>query len=164
MTRIPDHEDVVQIALYQPDIPQNTGTILRLAACLDLKAHLIHPAGFNFSTKLFRRAAMDYADKVDLHEHDSFERFESWRRHHDKRLLLLSTKARDNALAFSFLPGDILMLGRESAGVPAHVAAKVDRTIRIPMKQDLRSLNVAMACALVLPRALHMTGGLSSLQ
>ncbi|HHS82246.1 MAG TPA: tRNA (cytidine(34)-2'-O)-methyltransferase [Devosia sp.] len=154
----------MQIALYQPDIPQNTGTILRLAACLDLKVHLIHPAGFNFSTKLFRRTAMDYADRVDLHEHDSFDRFESWRRHHGKRLLLLSTKASDNALAFSFLPGDILMLGRESAGVPAHVADRVDQALRIPMKQDLRSLNVAMACALALPRALHMTGGLSSLQ
>ena len=154
----------IEIALYQPDIPQNAGTILRLGACMGIKVNIIHPAGFSFSEKLFRRSAMDYANQVEMMEHDSFDQFEKWRRENNRRLILLSTKANLSAFEFAFLPGDILMAGRESAGVPASVSDACDTRIRIPMKNGLRSLNVATACAMTLPRALHMTGALSHLQ
>ena len=116
----------MQIALFQPDIPQNTGTILRLCACLDLAAHIIEPAGFPMSDRLFRRAGMDYLDHVALRRHDSWSKFEEWRRQAGFRLLLFTTKAAGSYLDHRYDPADILLFGRESAGVPDEVVAAAD--------------------------------------
>ncbi|MGJ5179923.1 tRNA (cytidine(34)-2'-O)-methyltransferase [Bradyrhizobium oligotrophicum] len=154
----------MQIALYQPDIPQNTGTILRLCACLGLAAHIIEPAGFPVSDRHFRRAGMDYLDRLDWRRHDSWDAFESWRAAQDHRLLLLTTKAATSHLDFSYRPGDILLLGRESAGVPETVAEAADARLRIPLQPGLRSLNVAMAAAIAAGEALRQTGHFVQLQ
>ncbi len=154
----------VSLALYQPDIPQNTGTILRLCACMNVSVHIIHPTGFTFSDKIFRRSAMEYADHVDLHEHDSFSRFEEWRKRNNARLVLMTTKTSTLAYDFAYETNDILMAGRESAGVPDQVAKTCDAKVRIPMQAQLRSLNVAISCAMVLGEALRITGGFDALQ
>ncbi|HMK88837.1 MAG TPA: tRNA (cytidine(34)-2'-O)-methyltransferase [Methylocystis sp.] len=145
------------LALYQPDIAQNAGTILRTCACLGFEALLIGPAGFATDDKRMRRAGMDYLDQVALIRLASFDAFESWRSSlpQRRRLVLLSTKAESSYIDFSFEPGDILMLGRESAGVPAEVAARADFAIKIPMRPGLRSLNVAVAGAIVAGEALR---------
>ncbi len=147
----------LSLALYQPDIPQNAGTLMRLGACLDLKVHLIHPTGFLFTQKSFRRAGMDYLDQVDLTEHKSFDAFNQWRSSEDKRLILLTTKSSVPHTEATFAPNDILMVGRESAGVPDDVAQIADMNLRIPMRQDTRSINVAIAASLVLSEALRQT-------
>ncbi|MDU6728804.1 MAG: tRNA (cytidine(34)-2'-O)-methyltransferase, partial [Bradyrhizobium sp.] len=134
----------MQIALYQPDIPQNTGTILRLCACLGLAAHIIEPAGFAVSDRQFRRAGMDYLDHLAWRRHDSWSAFEDWRAAQGHRLLLFTTKAATSYLDFSYKADDILLLGRESAGVPDTVAEVADARLRIPLRPGLRSLNVAM--------------------
>lgn len=139
----------MRIALYQPDIPQNTGTILRLCACLGAEAHIIEPAGFPVSDRLFRRAGMDYLNLVTLRRHDSWSRFEEWRRGEGLRLVLLSTKADRSYLDHQFADTDILLFGRESVGVPDDVMAAADVRLTIPMKPGLRSLNVAIAAAMV---------------
>jgi len=148
----------MQIALFQPDIPQNTGTILRLCACLDVTAHIIEPAGFPVSDRHFRRAGMDYLDQVTITRHDSWARFEQWR--HDKahRLILFTTKAPGSYLDYRYDTADILLFGRESAGVPDAVAVAADAKVVIPIKPGLRSLNVAMAAAMALGEALRQTG------
>jgi tRNA (cytidine/uridine-2'-O-)-methyltransferase len=148
----------MQIALFQPDIPQNTGTILRLCACLDVAAHIIEPAGFPVSDRHFRRAGMDYLDQVTITRHDSWSKFEQWR--HDKacRLVLFTTKAASSYLDYRYDPADILLFGRESAGVPDDVANAADAKVVIPIKPGLRSLNVAMAAAMALGEALRQTG------
>jgi tRNA (cytidine/uridine-2'-O-)-methyltransferase len=147
----------MQIALFQPDIPQNTGTILRLCACLDVSAHIIEPAGFPVSDRHFRRAGMDYLDQVTISRHDSWAKFEEWR--HDKahRLVLFTTKAAGSYLDFRYGAADILLFGRESAGVPDDVAGAADARVVIPIKSGLRSLNVAMAAAMALGEALRQT-------
>jgi tRNA (cytidine/uridine-2'-O-)-methyltransferase len=147
----------MQIALFQPDIPQNTGTILRLCACLDVAAHIIEPAGFPVSDRHFRRAGMDYLDQVTITRHDSWSKFEEWR--HDKgyRLVLFTTKAAGSYLDYRHDPTDILLFGRESAGVPDEVARVADARVVIPIKPGLRSLNVAMAAAMALGEALRQT-------
>jgi tRNA (cytidine/uridine-2'-O-)-methyltransferase len=150
----------VALALYQPDIPQNTGTLMRLCACMDVDLHLIHPAGFAFSHAKFRRAGMDYLDHVRLVEHVTFEAFDAARKAAGRRLVLLTTKATSDAYGAAYAQGDILMLGRESAGVPEAVAARADLKVRIPMAEGLRSLNVALAGAMVLAEALRQVGGL----
>jgi tRNA (cytidine/uridine-2'-O-)-methyltransferase len=137
------------LALYQPDIPQNTGTILRLCACLGLSAAIIEPAGFPVTDRAFRRAGMDYLDHVDLTRHASWTAFEGWRRAAQRRLVLLSTKANLSYTDYSFAMGDILLLGRESAGVPADVHEAADSRLIIPLKGTMRSLNVAVAAAIV---------------
>ena len=147
----------MQIALYQPDIPPNTGTILRLCACLDVSAHIIEPAGFAVSDRTFRRAGMDYLDQVNLMRHDSWTRFEEWRAEKRYRLVLFTTKGATSYLDFRYQPQDILMFGRESAGVPEAVAAKADARLKIPIKPSLRSLNVAMAAAMAVGEALRQT-------
>jgi tRNA (cytidine/uridine-2'-O-)-methyltransferase len=147
----------MQIALFQPDIPQNTGTILRLCACLEVAAHIIEPAGFAISDSRFRRAGMDYLDQVSLTRHDSWTKFEQWRTEAGYRLLLFTTKGAGSYLDFRYAPSDILMFGRESAGVPEDVAAVADARLRIPIKPALRSLNVAMAAALAAGEALRQT-------
>ncbi|AVX03785.1 tRNA (cytidine(34)-2'-O)-methyltransferase [Maritalea myrionectae] len=147
----------LSLALYQPDIPQNAGTLMRLGACLNIQVHLIHPTGFLFSQKAFRRAGMDYLDQVDLKEHNSFDAFNEWRQEQGKRLVLLTTKSSVRHADAQFTTNDILMVGRESAGVPDHVATASDLNVRIPMRQDTRSLNVAIAGAIVLSEAAQQT-------
>jgi tRNA (cytidine/uridine-2'-O-)-methyltransferase len=147
----------MQIALYQPDIPQNTGTILRLCACLDVAAHIIEPAGFPISDRHFRRAGMDYLDQVNWMRHDSWTQFEGWRQQEGHRLLLFTTKGATPYLDFRYQPSDILLFGRESAGVPEAVAESADARIVIPIKPSLRSLNVAMAVAMALGEARRQT-------
>ena len=148
----------MQIALFQPDIPQNTGTILRACACLDVAAHIIEPAGFALSDRLFRRAAMDYIDRVSLTRHDSWSHFEDWRRQAGHRLLLLSTRGAGSYLDFRYAGADILLFGRESRGVPDEVFAAADARLKIPVRAGLRSLNVAVAAAMVVGEALRQTG------
>lgn len=150
----------MRIALYEPDIPQNTGTILRLAACLGLAADLIEPAGFPTTDRAFRRAGMDYLDHVRLTRHASFDAFEAFRRARGLRLVLLTTAAATPYLEHRFSADDVLLLGRESGGVPERVHAAADARLVIPMQPGLRSLNVAMVCAMTVGEALRQTGGL----
>jgi tRNA (cytidine/uridine-2'-O-)-methyltransferase len=149
----------MHLALYEPDIPQNTGTILRLCACLGVGAHLIEPAGFPISDRHFRRSGMDYLDQVSIERHASFAAFDEWRRRENLRLVLFSTRAATPYLGHAFGPADILLFGRESAGVPDHVHNAADARLLIPMRPGLRSINVAMAAAMALGEALRQTGG-----
>ena len=149
------------IALYEPDIPQNTGTVLRLCACLGIEAHLIEPAGFPVSDRAFRRAGMDYLDAVALARHASWREFEAWRRRERHRLVLFTTAATKSYLDWRFEPADILLFGRESAGVPQDVHASADARLSIPMRPGLRSLNVAIAAAMAAGEALRQTGGIT---
>src|SRR3954454_18937005 len=123
----------MRIALYQPDIPQNTGTILRLCACLNVEAHIIEPAGFPVSDKHFRRAGMDYLDQVTIMRHDSWSTFEQWRYDKGMRLVLFSTKGALPYLDFRYAASYILLFGRESAGVPDEVVAAADQRLVIPI-------------------------------
>jgi tRNA (cytidine/uridine-2'-O-)-methyltransferase len=145
------------LALYQPDIPQNTGTILRLSACLGVEAAIIGPAAFPTSDRAFRRAGLDYLDAVSLTRHDGFAAFEAWRRAACRRLVLLTTAADAAYTDAQFRPDDVLMVGRESAGVPADVHEAADLRLAIPLRRGLRSLNVAVAAAMVLGEALRQT-------
>jgi tRNA (cytidine/uridine-2'-O-)-methyltransferase len=147
----------MRIALYVPDIPQNTGTILRLCACLGLAAHIIEPAGFPITDRAFRRAGMDYLDQVALTRHKSFEAFEEWRAHERLSLILLSTTAEQSYLGHVYRTDQVLLFGRESAGVPDSVHKAADARLRIPMRPGVRSLNVAMAAAIVASEALRQT-------
>ena len=147
------------VALYQPDIPQNTGTIMRTCACLGLKAAIIEPAGFFASDKHFRRAGMDYLAHVEIARYPHWEAFEAWRRANGRRLVLLTTKAALAYTEFCYLPGDILLVGRESAGVPHAVHEAADARLVIPLKPPMRSLNVAVAAAMVAGEAVRQLGG-----
>jgi tRNA (cytidine/uridine-2'-O-)-methyltransferase len=151
----------MRLALYQPDIPQNTGTILRLAACVGVGVDVIGPAGFDLGDRSLRRAGLDYLEHVQLNRHESFTTFEEARAASDPvpRLVLLTTRAQQTHIAFAYRETDILLLGRESAGVPDAVHARADARIRIPMRSGLRSLNIAVAAAMVLGEALRQTGG-----
>ncbi len=149
----------MRIALYEPDIPQNTGTILRLCACLGIEAHIIEPAGFPVSDRAFRRAGMDYLDQVALTRHGSFAAFEDWRRANRLALVLVTTRAERSYLDHTFRADEVLLFGRESAGVPEAVHAAADTRLRIPLRAGTRSLNVALAAALVAGEALRQTGG-----
>jgi tRNA (cytidine/uridine-2'-O-)-methyltransferase len=148
----------MRIALFQPDIPQNTGTILRLCACLDVEAHIIEPAGFPVSDRHFRRAGMDYLDQVTIVRHDSWPRFQQWRAGNGGRLVLFTTKGVRSYLDHHYADTDILLFGRESAGVPDAIAAAADARLVIPVRAGLRSLNVAMAAAMALGEGLRQTG------
>jgi len=144
------------LALYQPDIPQNLGSILRLCACLDVVCHVIEPCGFVLDDKKINRVAMDYIEQVNWQRHTSWEAFlEYVNSQQSARLILLSTKATDSYYDFAFAPQDILLLGRESAGVPETVASQVDHIIKIPMHGKARSLNVAITAGMVLGEALR---------
>jgi len=147
----------MQIALFQPDIPPNTGTILRLCACLDVAAHIIEPAGFAVSDRAFRRAGMDYLDRVRLTRHISWTKFEEWRRERGCRLLLFTTKGATSYLDFRYEGSDILLFGRETIGVTDEVVAAADARLKIPIKPGLRSLNVAIAAAMAVGEALRQT-------
>ena len=153
----PEAQPRLMLALYQPDIAQNAGTLLRMCACLGVEAALIGPAGFAWGDRSLRRAGMDYLDRVMLSRHACFEDFDAWRRAErpPRRLVLLTTKSPLSYLDAQYLRGDVLMVGRESAGVPEEVAAKADLAASIPMKTGLRSLNVAIAAAMALGEALR---------
>lgn len=148
----------VRLALYQPDIPQNTGTMLRLAACLNVTVDLIGPAGFDTSDAAFRRAGLDYLAAVHLKRHVGWRDFLAWRREQaGARLILLTTSAVAAYTDIAYNANDILMVGRESAGVPDDVHAAADLRVRIPMAAGQRSLNVAVAAAMVLGEAVRQT-------
>ena len=148
----------MRIALYEPDIPQNTGTILRLCACLGAEAHIVEPAGFPVTDRAFRRSGMDYLDRVRIARHASFAAFEDWRRREGVRLVLLTTAAETNYLDHAYRADEVILLGRESAGVPEAVHRAADVRLRIPMAPGLRSLNIAMATAMVAGEALRQMG------
>ena len=145
----------MRIALYEPDIPQNAGTILRLAACLGVEAHIIEPAGFPVSDRAFRRAGMDYLDAATIVRHVNWTAFEAWRRTAGARLVLLTTRACTSYLDHAYRTDDILLVGRESAGVPDRVHAAADSRLIVPIRSGMRSLNVAVAAAMVLGEALR---------
>ncbi len=148
----------MRIALFEPDIPQNTGTILRLAACLGIEAHIIEPAGFPTSDRAFRRAGMDYLGQVEILRHTNWQAFAHWRREAGARLILFTTRAVVSHLDYAFQPDDVLLFGRESAGVPNHVRDAADARLVIPMRKGLRSLNVAMAAAMAAGEAMRQIG------
>jgi tRNA (cytidine/uridine-2'-O-)-methyltransferase len=147
-------EMVLRLALYQPDIPQNAGSLMRLCACLGVAMDIIEPCGFLLSDRNFRRAGMDYLASLDLTRHASWERF---RGQAPGRVLLLTTKANVPYFTFPFAPSDTLLVGRESAGVPDEVHQTADARLTIPMRVGMRSLNVAQAAAMVLGDALRQT-------
>lgn len=154
----------VELALYQPDIAQNTGTLLRLGACLGVPIHIIHPTGFPFSRRELKRGGLDYLDRAEFTEHDSYAHFDAWRLKAGRRLVLLTTKSAASAYDFRYESGDVLMLGRESAGVPEDVAAGAGAKLRIPMREGLRSINVAIAGAMILGEAIRQTNGFNTLK
>ena len=153
----PDAAPQPMLALYQPDIAQNAGTLLRMCACLGVEAALIGPAGFACGDRSLRRAGMDYLDHVTLSRHACFEDFDVWRRTQrpPRRLVLLTTKSPLSHLDVRFRAGDVLMVGRESAGVPDEVAVKADLAVSIRLRPGMRSLNVAIAAAMALGEALR---------
>jgi len=147
----------VRLALYEPDIPQNAGSLMRLGACLGVGVDIIEPCGFLLSDRNFRRAGMDYLQHADIRRH------ESWTQFHDNfspagRLVLLTTAGTTAYTDFAFAADDTVMVGRESAGVPQEVHALADARLVIPLLPGLRSLNVAQAAAMVLGEALRQTG------
>lgn len=141
------------LALFEPDIPQNTGALMRLAACLDVPLHIIEPCGFVFDDRRLRRAGMDYLEALDLHRHTSWPRFQADRP--PGRLVLLTTRGAISYFDFAFRPDDVLLLGSESAGVPEAVHEAADSRLVIPLRPGLRSLNVALAAAMVLGEAIR---------
>ena len=147
-----------RIALYQPDIAGNAGTILRMAACLGLAVDIIEPTGFDVSDRNLRRAGMDYLEMAALTRHVDFDRFEEWRLGEGRRLLLFSTKSALPYTDFAYADGDILLFGRESAGVPDHVQDRADALLLIPMKGGGRSLNVALSAAMAAGEAMRQLG------
>ena len=143
----------MRLALFEPDIPPNLGTILRLGACLETPVHVIEPCGFPFSVQSIRRSAMDYLEHAEIHRHSSWQHFLDERP--QGRLVLMSTKAAIPYTEFSFAPDDTLLFGRESKGAPEYVHAAADARLLIPIRHDLRSINVATAAAIVLGEALR---------
>jgi tRNA (cytidine/uridine-2'-O-)-methyltransferase len=144
----------MRLALYQPEIPQNTGTLLRLGACLGFSLDIIEPCGFIMNDRKMKRSGMDYLEKVQMTRHNSWESFKETT---TNRLILLSPIGEYSHLDFQFRPDDILLLGKESSGVPEHVRAACTHSVFIPMREGCRSLNVAIAAALVVGEALRQT-------
>lgn len=149
----------MRLALFEPDIPQNAGTLMRLGACLNVPVDVIEPCGFTFDERRMRRAGMDYLDQVDLTRHVSWTAYQSVRIKQGGRLILLTTKADTSYTDFKFEPGDTVLLGRESAGVPDDVHQAADARVMVPMAANARSLNVAVAAAMVLGEGLRQTSG-----
>ena len=147
----------MRLALYEPDIPQNAGSLMRLGACLGVGIDVIEPCGFLLSDKNFRRAGMDYLKSADIRRHPSWARFHEDFSASSGRLVLLTTRGEMAYSDFSFAAGDTLLVGRESAGVPQQVHAAAHARLVIPMRPDQRSLNVAQAAAMVLGEALRQT-------
>ncbi|MCF8470093.1 MAG: tRNA (cytidine(34)-2'-O)-methyltransferase, partial [Parvibaculum sp.] len=152
----------MRLALYQPDIPPNTGTLIRLGACLGVPIDIIEPCGFRWDERDLKRAAMDYGALADVTRHVSWDAFAgtfAGTRERGSRLVLLTTRTNESYVDFSFEPADILLIGRESAGVPDDVHASADAAVTIPMRPPARSLNMAVAASMVLAEALRQTGG-----
>lgn len=146
---------MLKLALYQPEIPQNTGTLMRLGACLDVGIEIIEPCSFIFDDKRLKRAGMDYRDKTNLTMHNNVEQF--FEKSIDRRVILLDVKGAHDFYDFEFLPTDIFMLGRESDGVPDDVRMRCSDSVHISMQDGFRSLNVAIAAAMVLSEAIRQT-------
>ena len=149
---------MLRLALYQPDIPQNTGTLLRMAACLGAAVEIIEPAGFDVSDRHLRRSGLDYLDRVTVTRHRSWDAFSDWRRAENIRLVLATTQGALPYTAFAYRDGDCLLMGRESAGVPDAVHAAADARVVVPIRPDLRSLNVAVCAAMMLGEAIRQVG------
>tara|TARA_X000000950_G_C13911488_1_gene659122 strand:+ start:673 stop:1149 length:477 start_codon:yes stop_codon:yes gene_type:complete len=149
------HKNKISIALYQPDIPQNTGSIMRLAACFGFTLHIIEPAGFLIDDKRLKRVAMDYVAYLELVRHESWNKFYSWSRTQSKRILLATTKASQSYLDVEYQPNDVIIFGRESSGVPDKVHDKSDVRIRIMMQNNIRSFNVSNSCAIIMSEAIR---------
>jgi len=149
----------MRLAIFQPDIPQNLGGSIRLAACLRVSVDIIEPCGFPLSDKAVRRTAMDYGDSVDLTRHPSWAAFVAAPERQAGRLVLFTTKAAMPHLTFAFEAGDTLLFGRESAGAPAEVHAAAQARLFIPIRPPARSLNVVAAAAMALGEALRQTDG-----
>jgi tRNA (cytidine/uridine-2'-O-)-methyltransferase len=145
------------LVLFQPDIPGNTGTLLRLAACMGVKVHIIEPAGFRLDEKAFRRAGMDYVEQAAMQRHLNWDEFEHWRQQENRRSLLLTTKAELPYTKFTFEESDLIMLGRESSGAPDYVHEAVNERLTIKMHGEARSLNMALTGAMVLGEAIRQT-------
>jgi tRNA (cytidine/uridine-2'-O-)-methyltransferase len=143
----------MHIVLYKPDIPQNTAAIIRLGACLNLKIHLIEPCGFNLNDKRFERVVMDYLGLCDVIRHTDFKTF--LKKYKKSRIVLMTTKAKKIYHKFRFKKNDMLLFGRESAGVPKELHRLLKNKIKIPMNKKTRSLNVAMSVAIVTSEALR---------
>lgn len=152
----------MEIALYQPEIAGNVGTILRTAACLGAPAHIVEPCGFPFSDAALKRAGMDYAERANVQRHADWPMFEQWRRGEGARLVLMTTRGATMLTGFTFTPNDILLLGSESAGVPEAVHSAADARVVIPMRPGFRSLNVAVAAGIALAEALRQTKGFAA--
>ncbi|MDO8288694.1 MAG: tRNA (cytidine(34)-2'-O)-methyltransferase [Parvibaculum sp.] len=146
----------MRLALFEPDIPQNTGTLIRLGACLGLPLDIIEPTGFPWSDKALKRAGLDYWDLADVTRHNGWASFNAARR---GRLILLTTKSTVVYTDFAFKADDVLLLGRESAGAPADVHDAADARLTIPMRPGTRSVNVAVAAAMVIGEGLRQTAG-----
>ena len=143
---------MINVALYQPDIPQNTAAIVRLSACLDIKLHIIEPCGFNINDSRFKRVVMDYGESSKIYRYESFDIF---KKKSKARIILMTTKATQSYYNFEFRKNDILLFGRESAGVPNEIHDAVINKLKIPMNKKTRSLNVAMSAAIVSAEALR---------
>ncbi len=148
----------MRIALFEPEIAGNVGAVMRLGACLGAAVDLIEPMGFQWDDRRVRRAAMDYIDHVAVNRHANFEAFRETVG--SSRLVLFTTKASQSAYEFTFLADDVLLFGKESAGVPRQVAATCDTRVRLPIRPEVRSMNLAAAATLALGEALRQTGGL----
>ena len=148
----------MRIAMYEPEIAGNVGAVLRLCACLGVGVDLIEPIGFEWDDRRVRRAAMDYIDHVEIRRHAGFAEFQDTLG--PGRLVLFTTKATRSAYDCTYRPDDVLLFGKESAGVPEHVAAASDAMVRLPMRAEVRSLNVATSAAIALAEALRQTGTL----
>ena len=148
----------MRLALFQPDIPQNTGTLLRLGACLDFALDIIEPCGFVFNDKAMRRAGMDYLEQVSCRRHNSWQDFLAFRQEHPEeygRLVLMTTHASELYTDFEFQTNDVILMGRESAGVPEEVHRQADARLLIPMNPNARSINMAISAAIVTAEALR---------
>jgi tRNA (cytidine/uridine-2'-O-)-methyltransferase len=149
----------MRLALFQPDIPQNLGAALRLGACLDVPIDIIEPCGFPLSDRAVRRAAMDYGEKAQVIRHPSWAHFLEELLRNEGRLLLFTTRGAQPFHSFGYRPDDVLLFGRESAGVPDEVHEAADARLIIPLAADARSLNIATAAAMALGEALRQTDG-----
>lgn len=157
----------MRLALFQPDIPQNTGTLLRLGACLDIELDIIEPCGFIFSERTLKRAGMDYLDMVRYRRHHSWEHFLQYRAEHPEeygRIVLLTTHACEPYYNFEFRPNDIILMGRESAGVPEEVHQTADARLLIPMNHNARSINVAVSAVMVVGECLRQVNGFPAME
>ena len=144
------------IALYEPDIPQNTAAIIRTCVCLGAKLEIIEPCGFHLSDKRFKRVVMDYMDLDTIKIHQSADKFFEAKKNH--RVILMTTKASISYLKFKFKKDDTILFGRESAGVPENIHQSINDRLKIPMKENVRSLNIASSVAVVLAESLRQTG------